>query len=156
MTIKHKMWLVAITCIVTAGCVSQPVGPAVAVMPGPNKPFIVFEQDDALCRRYAGQQVAGGAREANAATVGTAAVGTALGAGLGAAVGGGQGAAVGAGTGAIAGTAVGAAPAQQSQWNLQRQYDIAYMQCMYARGNQVPGFAAPAVPAPPAPSSPRP
>ena len=26
-----------------------------------------------------------------------------------------------------------------STYSLQRQYDIAYMQCMYARGNQVPG-----------------
>jgi hypothetical protein len=27
--------------------------------------------------------------------------------------------------------------------SLQQRYDLAYAQCMYARGNQVPGFAPP-------------
>ena len=132
------------------GCVSRPAGPNVAVMPGPNKPFAVFQEDDAICRNYANQQVAGGAEQANTQQVGTAVIGTALGAGLGAAVGCGQGAAIGAGTGALAGTAVGAGPAELTQMSLQRRYDIAYVQCMYARGNQVPGYgAAPAPPPPP-------
>ena len=150
--IRYKTCLAIAACIVAAGCVSQPIGPAIAVMPGPNKPFNVFQQDDATCRQFAGQQIGSGASQANAAALGAAVAGTALGAGLGAAAGGGQGAAVGAATGAIAGTAVGTAPAGLSQMDLQRRYDIAYMQCMYARGNQVPGFAVPAAPPPPPPT----
>jgi hypothetical protein len=47
---------------------------------------------------------------------------------------------------------VGAAPAAQAQQTLQQRYDIAYTQCMYARGNQVPGYgAASSVPPPPPP-----
>jgi len=140
-------------CALIAGCVAQPTGPTVNVMPAPNKPFAVFEQDQAACKQYADQQVAGGAEQANEREVGTAAVGTVLGAGIGAAVGGGRGAAVGAGTGAIAGTAIGAAPAQRAQWTLQQRYDMAYEQCMYAKGNQVPGFQ-PAMPPPPPPPPP--
>jgi uncharacterized protein YcfJ len=148
--IKIKM-TIATVALLAGGCVTQPMGPTVGVMPAPNKPFAVFADDQAVCKQYAAQQVAGNANQANNQEVGTAVVGTVLGAGLGAAMGGGQGAAVGAGTGAIAGTAVGAGPAQQEQFSLQRRYDIAYAQCMYAKGNQVPGFEAPMPPPPPPP-----
>ena len=47
----------------------------------------------------------------------------------------------GAGAGALGGTAVGAGPAQGAQASLQQRYNLAYAQCMYSRGNQVPGFA---------------
>ncbi len=40
-------------------------------------------------------------------------------------------------------------------WIVQRQYDIAYQQCMYAKGNQVP-FASPVSPGPNAPAPPPP
>jgi outer membrane lipoprotein SlyB len=93
--------------------------------------------------------VAGGAERANDQTVGTAALGTALGTGLGAAVGGGKGAGIGAATGAVVGTAAASGSAAQTQYELQRRYDIAYEQCMYAKGNTVPGAAAaPFVPPP--------
>src|SRR5262249_7944626 len=99
------------------------------------------------------QMVAGGASAANNQAVGTAAVGTVLGAGLGAAAGGGPGAAIGAASGALAGTAVAAGPAYADQAGLQQRYNLAYSQCMYAKGNQVPGFAtAAATPPPPPPS----
>ncbi len=75
--------------------------------------------------------------------VGTAVIGTLLGAGLGAAVGGGRGAAIGAGAGALGGTLVGAGPSQQANYSLQQRYDLAYSQCMYTRGNQVPGYQPP-------------
>src|SRR5260370_36415556 len=67
------------------GCVNQPIGPSVAVMPAPNKPFEVFQQDQNICTQYAGQQVAGGAQAANSDAGGTAVFGTVLGAGVGAA-----------------------------------------------------------------------
>src|SRR5271166_5273902 len=129
-------------------CTSPPMGPTVAVMPAPGKPFDVFQGDQAVCKDFASQQVQGGAQQANNTQVGTAVVGTLLGAGLGAAIGGGRGAAIGAGAGALGGTAVGAGPAAQAQYSLQQRYDLAYSQCMYARGNQVPGYLPAGAPPP--------
>jgi len=125
------------------GCAQTPMGPTVAVMPAPGKPFDVFQTDQAVCKQFADSQVAGGAQAANNQQVGTAVLGTILGAGLGAAIGGGRGAAIGAASGALGGTAVGAGPASQANMSLQQRYDIAYAQCMYTRGNQVPGFSPP-------------
>ncbi|HET8995536.1 MAG TPA: YMGG-like glycine zipper-containing protein [Acetobacteraceae bacterium] len=136
------------TLLLLSGCVSQPTGPMVQVMPAPGKPFEVFQQDQSVCRYYADQQTAGTAQGANNQQIVTGVIGTALGAGLGAAIGGGQGAAIGAGSGALAGTLVGAGPAQQAQMTLQQRYDQAYVQCMYARGNQVPGYQSPYMPPP--------
>ena len=141
-TLASVAALVALT-----GCAAPPMGPSVAVMPGPNKPFEAFQTDQAVCKQFAEQQV-GGPEAAN--QVGTnqaligAGIGTILGAGLGAAVGGGQGAAIGAGAGALGGTAIGASNAERTGMTLQRRYDIAYSQCMYSRGNQVPGYVQPA------------
>jgi uncharacterized protein YcfJ len=119
------------------------------VFPAPGKPFDVFQGDQALCKQFAAGEVRGGAQSANNRQVGTAVIGTLLGAGLGAAIGGGRGAAIGAGAGALGGTAVGAGPVQNEQYSLQQRYDLAYSQCMYSRGNQVPGYAPPAAPPPP-------
>jgi hypothetical protein len=118
-----------------SACATPPMGPRVAVMPGPNKPFEAFQQDDAVCRQYAQQQVGGQAQTANNQAVGGAILGTVLGAGLGAAIGGGRGAAIGAAGGAVAGTAYGANSSQYAQGGIQQQYDIAYRQCMFSKGN---------------------
>jgi hypothetical protein len=134
--------------LLLAACSSEPLGPTVGVMPAPGKPFDVFQSDQAVCRQFASGEVQGGAQQANNRQVGTAVVGTLLGAGLGAAIGGGRGAAIGAGAGALGGTAVGAGPSQNSQMSLQQRYDLAYSQCMYSRGNQVPGYQ-PVVAGPP-------
>jgi hypothetical protein len=130
-------------------CASEPMGPTIPVMPAPGKPFDVFQSDQALCKQFASNEVQGGAQQANNQQLGTAVVGTLLGAGLGAAIGGGRGAAIGAGAGALGGTAVGAGPAAQAQYSLQQRYDFAYAQCMYSRGNQVPGYRPPGPPPPP-------
>jgi hypothetical protein len=65
---------------------------------------------------------------------------------------------VGAGGGLLTGTAAGAPAGAGSSGALQQRYDIAYVQCMYAKGNQVPGVAAahsPSVaPPPPPPEAP--
>jgi uncharacterized protein YcfJ len=152
---QAKTAMAAVTTLaLLAGCAQQPMGPRVAVMPAPDKPFAVFQQDDAVCRQFAQQQSAGVAEQANNAQVGTAVVGTLLGAGLGAAIGGGRGAAIGAGTGAVAGTAVGAGQAERGTYTAQQLYDNAYSQCMYSRGNQVPGFVAAPSYAPPPPPPP--
>jgi len=139
------------TCLLLSGCAHEPIGPTIAVIPAPNKPFRVFQRDEAGCKRYANQHVAGGVQTANTRAVETGAVATGLGALLGAVVGGGNGAGVGAVTGAVLGTAVGANTSQRDQYSLQSRYDIAYSQCMYAKGDQVPGFRSAAAPPPPPP-----
>lgn len=137
-----------------AACAQQPLAPTVQVMPAPNKPFAAFQEDDVICRNYAQQSSAGVADSGNSSQVGTAVVGTLLGAGLGAAIGGGRGAAIGAGAGALGGTAVGSNAAARGQYSAQQIYNNAYTQCMYSRGNQVPGYYAPAAAAPPPPPPP--
>ncbi|WP_431826047.1 hypothetical protein [Burkholderia sp. F1] len=136
------------------------------VLPGTGKSFDQFRADDAGCRQYALGQVGGAtASQASAqSAVASAAVGTAVGAAAGAAFNGGPGAAVGAGAGLLAGSALGAGNAQYSGHAVQRRYDIAYVQCMYASGHRVPVYGQMAVapkpgrpvyaPPPPPPKSP--
>ena len=122
---------------ILSGCATPPMGPRVQILPTPNKPFEVFQQEQQTCKQYADAQVGGQADAANEKAVGTALLGGALGAGLGAAVGGGHGAGVGAATGGVFGSAVGAGNSQREQIGIQQQYDNAYTHCMYAKGNQV-------------------
>ncbi len=124
--------------LLVEGCVSQPLGPTVAVMPGDNKSYDAFEQDAAVCQQSASQAVAGQAQQANNQAVGEGLLGTVLGAGLGAAVGGGRGAAVGAAAGSVVGTGVGANSSAYSQAGIQQRYNITYVQCMAAKGDKVP------------------
>ncbi len=136
------------------------MGPSVMVLPGEGKPFEEFQSEDDACRQWAEQQIGESPDAAgNKALAGGAAIGTAAGAALGALIGStyghaGTGAAIGAGTGLIGGAAVASGPAQRNRWELQRRYDIAYQQCMVAKGNQVPGVhrprrGYPALPPPP-------
>jgi hypothetical protein len=128
-----------------AGCVILPTGPSVMSLPGSGKSFEQFQADDAVCRQWAGQSIGISPQEtANQNTVTGAAVGTVIGAGLGAAIGAasgnpGIGAAIGAGSGLLVGTTSGANAGQAYGWEAQRRYDMAYQQCMYAKGNQIPG-----------------
>jgi hypothetical protein len=126
--------------LLLAGCVSMPSGPSVAVMPGTGKSFDQFRADDVDCRQYASSQVGGGTPDsaAEGSGVKSAAVGAAVGAAAGAIMGGRQGAATGAGVGLIGGSVAGAGAAGSSQYALQNRYNIGYMQCMYAKGHQVP------------------
>jgi hypothetical protein len=146
-----------------AGCVRIPPGPNVMVMPGTGKSFEAFEDDDANCRAWAAYRTDPGARRASTdAAVASAAVGTVVGAATGAAIGAAagdpaMGAAVGAGVGLLGGSAIGADEAERARWSMQQRYDAAYMQCMYAKGNQVPvprssHAAAYTTPPPPPPS----
>jgi hypothetical protein len=141
----RKHWIPALaTGLLLAGCATLPSGPSVMVLPGNSKNFEVFTYDDALCRQWASQQLGVAPQQAvNNAAATSAAVGTVLGAAGGAAIGAAygnpaMGAAVGSGVGLFGGSAVGANQAAGTQWELQRRYDIAYMQCMYAKGNQIP------------------
>jgi uncharacterized protein YcfJ len=139
-----------------AACAQTPMGPTVQVMPGPNKPFDVFQSDQSVCKQFAEQAVAGQAENANTRGVGAAALTTVLGAGLGAAIGGGQGAAIGAASGAGLGTGIGASTSANAQLSIQQQYNNAYAQCMYSRGNQVLGYGPMMLHPPPPPGAPPP
>ena len=126
-------------------CVAAPpTGPDVAVMPGSGKTLAQFQQDDYTCRGYAQQMVGGGQQQAaNNSAVGSAVVGTGVGAAAGALLGAaagnaGLGAAAGAGAGLLVGSAAGANNAQASSAELQQRYDVGYAQCMTAQGNSVP------------------
>lgn len=119
------------------GCVTAPDGPTIPVMPAKGKSFTQFQSEDAECQDFAESKVAGKAKEANNRAVTDALIGTALGAGLGAAVGGGRGAGIGAASGAVVGTAYGSNDARYSQNSLQGRYNLAYAQCMEAKGNHV-------------------
>jgi len=125
-----------------AGCAAPPMGPTVQVLPGNGKSFEAFTYDQADCKNYAASQVSGQAEAANTQGIGAAALTTVLGAGLGAAIGGGRGAAIGAGSGAVVGTGIGASGSSRAQYSIQVQYNNAFSQCMYAKGNQVPGYQA--------------
>jgi hypothetical protein len=131
--------------LVLSGCATVPAGPSVMVLPAPGKPFEVFQSEDSNCKWWANQQGGLSAEHAvNQNTVSGAIVGTVIGAGLGAAIGAisgnpGMGAAIGAGSGVLGGTISGANAGQGYAWEAQRRYDIAYQQCMYAKGNQVAG-----------------
>ena len=121
-------------------CVSIPSGPSVMVLPGSGKTFDQFRNDDFYCKQYASEQVGGVTpNQASVSSgVGSAAVGTGLGAAAGAALGGGTGAAIGAGSGLLGGGLVGSSTASESGYINQQRYDMGYIQCMYAKGNRVP------------------
>ena len=126
------------------------MGPSVQVMPGPGKTFDAFQADNATCKGFATQQVQGQADASNQRAVGAALLATVLGAGVGAAGGAlggnaGAGAAVGSAVGVGTGTAIGASNSSADQQNIQVQYDNAFSQCMFTKGEQVPGYAPAAV-----------
>lgn len=141
---KSPLLVIAVAITMTA-CATVPTGPSVMALPGSGKSFEQFQADDALCRQWASQQAGTtGQQAATDSTVSGAAIGTVLGAAVGALLGAaghspGTGAAIGAGVGLIGGTAVGASRGAEAETSLQRRYDHAYTQCMYAKGHGVPG-----------------
>ncbi len=143
--LKHMRFFFLFLLPVLAGCVALPTGPTVMALPGDGKTFDQFLQDDGVCRQWAGQRIGLPSQEVAGQNTATGAVaGTAVGAGLGAALGAvsgnaGAGAAIGAVSGLLIGTSAGANADQANGWQAQRRYDMAYEQCMYAKGNQIPG-----------------
>lgn len=131
--------------LLLAGCVVlPPSGPSLQALPGSRMTFDQFQRDDAACREFATAQAGGrGPTEAaQESAAGSAVAGTLLGAAAGAALGGGSdGAAVGAGFGLLTGALVGMGTAETSYQVVQRRFDAAYYQCMYARGHRVPTVA---------------
>lgn len=141
-----RSFLLLTALLLMVGCATVPTGPNVMVLPTPGKPLEVFQAEDATCRYWASQQIGVSPQQvANQNTAAGAVAGTVIGAGLGAAIGAatgdpGLGAGLGAASGLAAGTITGANVGRMEGWEAQRRYDIAYQQCMYAKGNQVPGM----------------
>ncbi|MCL2428992.1 MAG: glycine zipper family protein [Alphaproteobacteria bacterium] len=123
-----------------SACAQTPMGPTAQVLPGPNKSLADFQRDQFTCRQFAEQAVRDQAQGANLRGLGTAALTTALGAGLGGAVGGGRGAGIGAAAGGLGGAGLAMAGSSNAQNAIQAQYDNAFVQCMFALGNTVPGM----------------
>ncbi len=147
MTNPNKLLVLLLAGGVTACAVAPPAAPTIAAMPGAGKNFDQFVSDDSTCRSYASSRIPGNSVQTSQQnSVGTAVAGTAIGAAAGALIGAaagnpGAGAAIGAGGGLLAGTAVAADQTGSTAYNLQYQYDIAYAQCMAAKGNRVPNVS---------------
>jgi outer membrane lipoprotein SlyB len=157
MRLRAKLSVLALPLLIAA-CTTMPSGPSVMVLPGTGKTFERFHADNFECRNYALASI-GGVTPSEAAQqsgVTSAVVGTVVGAAAGAAIGGHEGVGVGAGTGLVVGGLAGAGAAEASGYELQRRYDTAYIQCMYARGHQVPVSGRIYRQSPPSSYSPRP
>ena len=160
--------MVAPLALALGACASVPSGPSVMVLPGSTKTFEQFQFDDATCRQWASEQSGATTSQSSTHTTATGAVvGTAVGAAAGAAIGAAAGnpaagAAVGGGVGLLGGSAVGAGQAEGAYHSLQQRYNMAFMQCMYAKGNQipvargsvVPGYSSSSTSPPPPPAAP--
>jgi hypothetical protein len=138
--------LLGLPLLLLANCapVAPVTGPMVLATPPQGKDLQRFQQEDAFCRQQAFAAIGGLSpqQQAGNAAVGSAAVGTAVGAAAGALVGAaagnaGAGAAIGAGTGLLAGSAVGASNAQAAGYSAQSTFDMIYAQCMTAAGNTI-------------------
>jgi outer membrane lipoprotein SlyB len=136
-----KRGAIVFGALLLGACVVLPTGPSVMVLPGSGHNMESFRSDDMYCREYAHIQIGGktATDAAKESVVTSAAVGTVVGAVAGAAIGGsGRGAATGAGVGLLMGSAVGSDAGRASGIGTQRQYDNAYIQCMYSKGHRVP------------------
>jgi hypothetical protein len=144
-----KRWragiLCAGLCIAVVGCAPRaPAGPTVMALPAKGEAFARFERHDATCRQYATTQTGGVSpgRGAASSGVGSAVIGTGVGAAAGALLGSvsghaGAGAAIGAGSGLLAGSLLGGARGRRSAESVQSRYNMSYTQCMIANGEDI-------------------
>ncbi len=137
---RSRLLLVALALLALPACVTLPRGPDVAVIPGTGKTFELFRADDATCRQFGAQSIGGATpdRAGSQDAVKSALTGAVVGAAAGVAIGGGQGAAIGAASGLLLGTVAGGGSNAYTSDVMQNRYDVAYMQCMYTKGNRVP------------------
>ncbi len=131
--------------LLLSACATYPVGPGVMALPGRGASFDQFQVDNQQCRVYAEQNSGGLSAQQGAGkgAVDSAVAGTLLGAAAGALIGAAAhdpaaGAAIGAGGGLLLGCAAGTDAYSASGQVTQQRYDQAYIQCMYAKGHQVP------------------
>ena len=155
---KVRTFFLFLLVIALAGCATGPTGPTVSVIPAPGKPFEVFQAEDAGCRQWAEQQINGmnpaqtanqkdcrrcsnrhgrgrGPRRARRVCLGTRRSRSSHRRS--------DGPRRWCGCGQQCGRSLRIA--------LQRRYNTAYTQCMYSKGNQVPGAYRPVSATPPPP-----
>lgn len=136
---RYPVFAAAFLGILAACTATIPNGPSVAVMPAPGKSFDLFVSEERECRQFAQQSIGTSANQAaTESEAKSIAAGTAIGAAAGALGGGHEGAGTGAAIGMLGGAAIGSGEARYSGLEAQRRYDIAYEQCMYTKGNQLP------------------
>jgi len=125
--------------LILGACTSLPTGPNVMVLPGSGQSMEQFQLDDLYCRNFAQTSIGGQANNyAEASGLKSAVIGSVVGALAGAAADGRSGAATGAGIGLLGGALSGSEASASSQRGSQKRYDMAYTQCMYAKGHKVP------------------
>jgi len=136
--------LLAIAAASLSACAAPiPRGPSIVAIPPAGRDFGQFQREDAFCQQSASNSLGlADPGAGNQAALGSAAVGTALGAVAGGLIGAatgnfGAGVAIGAGAGLLTGSAVGVGAAQNTNFGLQERFDITYAQCMAALGNSV-------------------
>jgi outer membrane lipoprotein SlyB len=134
-----------LSVLALSACATYPPGPSVMVLPGQTTSFEQFQYDDFQCQTYARNALGqpGARADASESAVDTAVAGTVIGAAAGALLGAasgnaGAGAAIGAGSGLVIGGAAGSDAYQTGGYRAQTRYDNTYIQCMYAKGHQVP------------------
>ena len=131
-----------------AACATYPQGPSVSALPGSYATYDQFRANETECRAYARETIGPPPTEGGSDIgVKSAAVGTMVGAAAGALLGSasgnaGSGAAGGAGLGLLFGSVVGSEAARTGSMTQQQIYDSAYVECMYAKGHQVPVSAS--------------
>jgi hypothetical protein len=147
-TMHHTTTSIAllIAALALGACaVAPPSGPSVMALPAEGKTFEQFQADDATCQQYASQRIGNGTPQQAAIESGatSAAYGTLIGAAAGALIGFAAddpeiGAAIGGGSGLLLSSMIGMSNAYASGVALQQRYDMAYTQCMVAKGESVP------------------
>ena len=132
----HALRTAAALAWLLAGCNGPPTAPLVQVVRGSGVSFGMFQQDDRACRDFAAAQLAAPAPRGLQTVVGAPEAGS-----LGLR----QGSPIGTGTGEIGAVTASNAFMADQQSAPQARYDNAYSLCMYARGNEVPGYGPLAV-----------
>jgi hypothetical protein len=121
-----------------ASCAQPPIMPTAGVTPGPGKTDAAFAADASACKQTASVSIAGQVDAANR----QATTGAVTGAAINLLSGGLSNVGSNFKDTASSAAADGLQKSQDSQGNIQSVYDAAYNQCMYAKGNNVPGMEA--------------
>ena len=141
---KTRLSTITFTTLLSlGGCASPFLGPTVEVKPSADKPFATFQDDQAACERYAAIETSTDTESANKRAVEAIALETHVGTPYGVATGNGRGTALQLEPPKSRVTIWNARLYRKPPYEVQQRYNIAYMQCMYSKGNRVPQFALP-------------
>jgi hypothetical protein len=135
---KTRKWMSIAAAAQIIGCVPTVTAPTVVVTPGPGKSPSDFAADNSACTVQGNQQIAAAKNAANNQIAGTALLSAAVNAGNSAGTGAKKSVvAANAAEGAVI-AAIASEGAAQAR--LQRQFDVAYSECISAKGDIIPGF----------------